>query len=204
MRKAAVILAAAMAGSGFAAFAVAQENMDDQFMPISEVDQNWYLQRSTCTLAHSLNGNSPKVVRFRIGMGTEIEFVDPALRDVRQGQSRMIMVSVDGEGAEESYSMGVHEDGRQGYRLSLSHEFLERVATGRRLEARAGGRTLLSLDLDFAEAAIGGMRNCTETMANGGADQAYSVENQTYTVENRADALDNAADAARNAISPEG
>lgn len=197
MRKTAIILAAALAGPGFAAFALAQENTDDQFMPISEVDQNWYLQRSTCTLAHSLNGNSPKVVRFRIGMGTEIEFVDPALRDVRQGQSRMIMVSVDGEGAEESYSMGIHEDGRQGYRLSLSGEFLERIATGRRLEARAGGRTLLSLDLDFAEAAIGGMRNCTETMANGGADPATSAENA-------ADAMDNAADAARNAISPEG
>jgi hypothetical protein len=131
-------------------------------------------------------------------MGTEIEFVDPALRDVRQGESRTIMVSVDGN-AEESHSMGMHEEGRQGYRLSLSHEFLDRISVGRRLEARAGGRTLLGLDLANAAMAIGAMRTCSEAMAE--ADMNANAMDMDM---NMFDAMENAADAARNAATPEG
>lgn len=200
----AAFIAAALAGSGLAAFAVAQESTDEQFMPVSD-DPNWYLQRSTCTLAHNVNGDSAAVVRFRIGMGTEIEFLDPALRDVRQGVSRMIMVSVDGN-AEESYSMGMHEEGRQGYRLSLSHEFLDRISIGRRLEARAGGRTLLGLDLVNAATAVGAMRTCSEAIAEADMNaNAMDMDmNMVDAMENAADALENAADAASNAATPEG
>ena len=164
MFKAALILAASLALPGLAAFAVAQESMDEQYMPVSE-DPNWYLQRSTCTLAHSVNGDSPAVVRFRIGMGVEIEFVDPALRNVRQGVSAEFDVAVDGA-REWGMGMGIAEEGRRGYRLSLaSYEILDRIGTGRRLEAMTGGRTLLRLDLAGAAPAIAAMRACYDAAA---------------------------------------
>lgn len=174
MIRPAFILVAALAGSGLAAFAVAQESTDEQYLSFSD-DPNWYLQRSTCTLAHSINGNSLEVVRFRIGMGVEIEFVDPALRSVRQGVTAEFDVAVDGA-SEWSLGMGIDEGNRRGYRLSLaSDEILDRIAAGRRLEATTRGRTLLSLDLAGAEPAIRAMRDCHATMAGDGSTEDMNM-----------------------------
>ncbi len=200
MFKAAFILVAALAGSGLAAFAVAQESTDEQYMAVGDAP-NWYLERSTCTLAHNVNGDSPAVVRFRIAMGIEIEFLDPALRNVRQGHSSQFVVAVDGA-AEDSFAMGIAEEGRQGYRLSLaSYEILDRISAGRRLEATTGRRTLLRLDLAGAAAAIAALRACDEEGANltnamaeePGNMSAMEMVMTTNSTEARVDALENAA-----------
>jgi len=159
MIKAALILAASASALGLATLSLAQEATDERFMPVSGSDRNWYLQRSTCTLAHNVNGDSAAVVRLRIVMGVELDFVDPALRGVRQSDAAEFVVAVDGVN-EGSFGMGIDEGDRWGYALSVSHELLDRMSTGRRLEARSGGRTLLRLDLTGAAAAIDAMRAC--------------------------------------------
>jgi len=162
MLKTAFILAAS-AALGLT-LSAAQESTDEQFMPVSD-DPNWYLQRSTCTLAHNVNGESRSVVRLRISMGVELDFVDPALRGVRQSDAAQFVVAVDGA-TEGSFGMGIDEGDRWGYALSVSHELLDRMSTGRRLEARSGGRTLLRLDLAGAAAAIDAMRACHQAMSS--------------------------------------
>lgn len=191
-----VAIAVLLAGWGAAAPAAAQESGDDMSMPVGEdsdddlympvgEDHDWYLQRSTCTLAHSANGESLEVVRFRQTMGTEIEFVDPALRNVRDGESADFEVAVDGA-SEQAWGMGIHEDDRQGYLLTLgSPDILDRLAAGRTLEARAGRRTLLRLDLAGAGPAIAALRECSGAM-----DAAAEMDTSTT------DALEDAADAA--------
>lgn len=189
MLKAAFVIAGSASALGLAALAAAQGSTDDDFMPISEVDQNWYLQRSTCTLAHSVNGNSPKVVRLVMGMGTALEFVDPALRNIRPGSSANFTVAID-DATEETYGVALVEESRAGYRLSLSDEMLDRIGSGRRLEARSQGRALLRLDLDNAAMAMNAMRTCQEMATNGAAGAMESSLNESMDAES----------AARNAI----
>ena len=62
MIKGAFILAASAAVLGLATLSVAQESTDEQYMSVGD-EPNWYFQRSTCTLAHNVNGQSPAVVR---------------------------------------------------------------------------------------------------------------------------------------------
>lgn len=192
MLKAALILAASAAASSLATLSVAQENPDDRYMAFSD-DRNWYLQRSTCTLAHNVNGVSRAVVWFRLGAGVSLEFVDPALRDIRQGAEAPLVVAVDGAG-EDSFGTGVVEEGRRGYGLLVSDEMLDRIATGRRLEVRTRGRALLQLDLAGAGPAIAAMRACYEAIA---------VADMTAPDMNMVDAMENRADALRNEAAPE-
>jgi len=163
MFKTCLIIAAAASALGLATLSIAQDSRDDEFMPVGN-DPNWYLQRSTCTLAHSVNGESAAVVRLNIGMGVEMEFVDPALRRVRQGATAEFTVAVDGA-REWSLGTGIEEENRGGYRLSLSNEILRRIAAGRRLEAKTGRQTLLRLDLAGAGPAVNAMRACYDAMA---------------------------------------
>ena len=196
MFKAAFILAASAAMLGLATLSLAQESTDDQFMAVGD-SANWYLQRSTCTLAHSVNGQSAAVVRLRISMGVDLEFVDPALRGVRVTETAPFVVTVDGV-SEEGFGMGIAEEGRDGYRLGVSHEMLDRIIIGRRLEARSGGRTLLRLDLAGAAPAIDAMRTCHQAFL----DSLPPVEDGMAM--NAIDAAENAADAARNGVAPQG
>lgn len=169
MFKAGFIVVASASGLGLASLSLAQDGSpdaaDERYVAVSADDPNWYLQQSTCTLAHNFNGDSLAVVRFRVAMGAEIEFVDPALRQVRQGRTATFMVVVDGA-AEESIAMGIDEGNRRGYRLSFaSYEILDRIGAGRRLEATTGGRTLLRLDLAGAGPAFAAMRACYDAAA---------------------------------------
>lgn len=194
MFKPAPILAAAASALGLATLSIAQENIDDQFIAFSD-DRNWYLQRSTCTLAHNANGESRAVVWLRLGAGVSLEFVDPALRDVRQGVSTPLVVAVDGAG-EDSVGTGIVEEGRRGYGLLVSDEMLERIATGRRLEVRMRGRALLQRDLAGAGPAIAAMRACYEAVAV--ADRSDSDMDM-----NIVDAMENQAETTRNEGAPE-
>lgn len=194
MFKPALLLAAAASAPGLATLSIAQENSDDQFMAFSD-DRNWYLQRATCTLAHNVNGESSAVVWFRLGAGVSVEFVDPALRDVRQGVGTPLVVAVDGAG-EDSLGTGIVEEGRRGYGLLASDEMLERIATGRRLEVRMRGRALLRLDLAGAGPAIAAMRACYQAVAE--ADMT-ALDGNMSTI----DAMENRADAMRNEATPE-
>lgn len=172
MLKPALLLAAPALALGLATLAVAQALSDDElFYSIDDQPGPWFLQRSTCTLAHNVNGDSIAVVRFQIGMGVEIEFLDPDLRRVRVDETAPFVVSVDGAG-EESLGTGIAETDRQGYRLSVSEELFARIRTGRRLEAGTGGRTLLRLDLAGADRAVAAMEECIlETAADALANE---------------------------------
>ena len=167
MLKALVLAASAL---GLAAVGLAQDD-PEQYWSIDDQPGPWFLQRSTCTLAHNVNGESIAVVRLRASMGVEIEFLDPDLRGVRVDETAPFVVSVDGA-REESFGMGIAEEDRQGYRLSVSDGMLERIRTGRRLEAGTGERTLLRLDLAGAERALAAMEDCileaaAHALANG-------------------------------------
>jgi hypothetical protein len=155
MLKALVLAASAL---GLAAVGLAQENDPDLYISIDDQPGPWFLQRSTCTLAHNVNGNSIAVVRFRASMGVEIEFLDPDLR-VRVDETAPFVVSVDGA-SEESLGIGIAEGDRQGYRLSAPDGMLVRISTGRLLEASTRGRTLLRLDLAGANRAVAAMEEC--------------------------------------------
>ena len=170
MRKPALLLAAPALVLGLATLAVAQDNDPEQYWAVGD-GPPWYLQRSTCTLAHNTTGDSLAVVRFRIGMGVEIEFLDPALRRVRVDEPVPIVLSVDGA-REEGLGTGIDEGDRRGYRLWVSAEMFARIRTGQRLEASTRGRTLLRLDLGGADRAVAAMEACNlelaaEAVANG-------------------------------------
>lgn len=167
MFRALVLAASAL---GLATIALAQDNDPEQYWAVGD-GPPWYLQRSTCTLAHNATGDSIAVVRFLIGMGIEIEFLDPDLRRVRVDEPVPLVLSVDGA-LEESLGTGIAEEDRRGYRLWVSEEMLARIRAGRRLEAGTRGRTLLRLDLAGADRAVAAMEECVleaaaEAVANG-------------------------------------
>lgn len=177
MLKAALILAAALAGSGFAAFAATQESEDEQFLSVGD-DRNWYLQRAGCTIARSENGNSDDVIRLRQMMGAHLEVIGHRPR-VRNGDTARIVVAVDGA-SEESYGIGfAWEDRRSGYRIPISDEMLERIGTGRRLQVSAGGRPLRAVDLAGAGPAIAAMRACYDAMAGESENSVMEVSNSS-------------------------
>lgn len=205
MFKAAFILAASASALGLATLSLAQEATNDElYYSINQDPGPWFLQRSTCTLAHNVNGDSIAVVRLRIGMGVELEFLDPALRRVEASEAAPFVVAVDGV-TEEGFGIGIIEGDRQGYRLSVSPEMLDRIGMGRRLEATTGGRTLLRLDLAGAPAAIAAMNACNEEAANAGNAMTDGSDNMTAMDMdvNRIDAMEDRADALQNAAIPE-
>jgi hypothetical protein len=162
MLKALFLAASALS---LAAVSFAQENDPELYLSIDEQPGPWFLQRSTCTLAHNVNGDSIAVVRFRATIGVEIEFLDPDLR-VRVDEAAPFVVAVDGA-REESLGIGIAEGDRQGYRLSVSEGMLARINTGHRLEASTGERALLRLDLAGADRAMAAMDECIlETVAD--------------------------------------
>lgn len=158
MIKAAFILAAS--ALGLETLAVAQDSADDQYLAVAD-DGPWYLQRSTCTLAH--NDNATGVTAwFRISMGTDIEFADSSLTGVADNEDVGMLIVVDGT-AEESFGQGAtYDDGRKGYRLFGGQELIDRIGAGRRLELRRGREAVLRLDLAGADVAMSALRACRE------------------------------------------
>lgn len=195
MLKAAIILAA-LAGSGVAAFAATQQADDELFMPVGE-NPNWFLQRAGCTIARSENGNSDDVIRLQIQMGAHLEVIGHRPR-VRNGDTAQIALAVDGV-SENSYGIGFEwDDGRSGYRIPISDEMLDRIASGRRLQISAGGRPLRTVDLAGGAPAIAAMRTCQDAAMS----EPVSMDNNmvdTNAAGEMAEAAENAAAAAEAA-----
>ena len=158
MIKAALMLAASVLG--LATLAMAQGLSDDQYLAVAG-DGPWYLQRSTCTLAH--NDDATGVTAwFRISMGTDIEFADSSLTSVAEHEDVGMLIVVDGA-TEETFGQGAtYEDGRKGYRLFGGQELIDRIGAGRRLELRRGRETVLRLDLAGADVAMSALRACRD------------------------------------------
>ena len=196
MIKAAFILAASASALGLATLSLAQESTDEQFMPVpGQAQENWFLQRASCMLAHNVNGVSRDVIRLQIGMGVSLEVMGERPR-VRNNDTTPIRLLVDGA-AEESYGIGLEweGDGRSGYRISVSDELLDRMSAGRRLEIRTGERSLRAIDLAGAGPAIAAMRACHEEAATAMPDDANMSAmdmdmNLTNAMEAQADAIE--------------
>lgn len=159
MIKAAFMLVAASV-LGLATLAMAQDPADEDYLAVAD-DGPWYLQRSTCTLAH--NDDATGVTAwFRISMGTDIEFADRRLTDVEEHEDVAMVIAVD-DASEESMAQGVtYDDGRKGYRLFGMQELIDRIGAGRRLELRRGRQAVLRLDLAGADVAVSALSACRE------------------------------------------
>lgn len=166
--RAAVILAASLAGLGLATLAAAQDSTDDLFVSVPGDEGPWYLQRSSCTLAHNATDNAENesdrgilVVWFGTGTGTDIEFRDRRLAGVQMAGAAAFVVTVDGvrQGVYGARGMA-YDNGGRGYRLSGPPALLGAIAAGRRLELRRDGRPVLQLDLTGAGPAIAALRAC--------------------------------------------
>ena len=166
--RAAIILAASLAAAGLATSSPAQDDPDEEYWSINEEPGPWYLQRSTCTLAHNATDRAEKerdrgvvVVWFRTGGGAEIAFRDRNSRDrIRDGQPVRLNVTVDGAARPVLGAQGQRFENGRGYRIFAEEAMLDAIAAGRRLEFRRGGRPVLLLDLAGAGPAIAALRAC--------------------------------------------
>jgi hypothetical protein len=168
--KAAFILAASLAALGLATLAAAQESTDDLFVSVPGDEGPWYLQRSSCTLAHNATDQAENesergilVVWFGTGTGTDIEFRDRRLGRGQIEAAATLVVTVDGAARGAYGAQGlVYANGGRGYRLSGPPALLGAIAAGRRLELRRDGRPVLQLDLAGAGPAIAALRACRD------------------------------------------
>lgn len=182
--KAALILAASLAGLGLATLAAAQGATDDLYVSVPGDEGPWYLLRSSCTLAHNATDQAENesergilVVWFGAGTGTDIEFRDRRLGRGQIGAAATLVVTVDGAAQGTYGAQGlVYANGGRGYRLSGPPALLGAIAAGRRLELRRDGRPILQLDLAGAGAAIAALRAC--------ASEAQDVSEETVVTTN--------------------
>lgn len=171
MVKVGIILAASAAALSAATLGRAQEP-SEEYLSVPGRTGPWYLQSSTCTLAHNEGDRGTRVVWFRLSMGAEIEFADRDLRGVRDGEATLTL-AVDGQAQPVHTAQGVvYEDARGGYRLFGPPEWLDAVATGRRLEVRRAGRPVLQLDLPGAGPAVAALRDCWNEAAATAPDES--------------------------------
>lgn len=173
MIKSAVILAAAALGVA----ALAQDNPDEQFLAV-EGDGPWYLQRTTCTLAHNDDATGV-TLWFRLSMGLDVEFADRRLRGVRDGSDAELVVAIDSR-QEQTFAQGTSwEDGRSGYRMLTISDPVD-LEGGRRLEIRRGNQVLVQIPLAGVAPALAALRDCQQAAADMIVDENAAMPDGNY------------------------